>query len=200
MTKEEFLTALRSALMEERINNVESLVEYYDEMISDRIEDGMSEEEAVEAMGPIADIVSEVSWDRPIGTLVKEKVVKSHESAKGNGKNMLWVALMIVGFPLWFPVAITIFILLGVIYMIPWIFIFTFFVILASFAFAAVACLIGFVVEITKLSLASACISLGIALILASICMVIVRPVIWLTKATLHVGTKAFGFIKRLIF
>ena len=53
MTKEEFLRTLKAELEKQSISNIESMIEYYDEMICDRMEDGMSEEAAVESMDSI---------------------------------------------------------------------------------------------------------------------------------------------------
>ena len=54
MKKSEFLAALAAKLS--NIEDSQGTVEYYGEMIYDRMEDGMSEEEAVAAMGSIDDI------------------------------------------------------------------------------------------------------------------------------------------------
>ena len=58
MNKEEFLTTLRSELEKKSVSNIDNMIEYYDEMICDRIEDGMSEEEAVSSMEAVSSIVS----------------------------------------------------------------------------------------------------------------------------------------------
>ena len=47
MRKEEFLTALRAGLTGLLPEGVEKLVEFCSEMIDDRMEDGLTEEEAV---------------------------------------------------------------------------------------------------------------------------------------------------------
>ncbi len=73
---------------------------FYSEMIDDRIEEGLTEEEAVAGIGPIEDIVSQTISEIPLTKLVKEKI-KPERSLKG------WeLALIIIGFPLWFPLLI----------------------------------------------------------------------------------------------
>ena len=47
MSKTEFLTELKKALEGLPEEDIEKSLEYYSEMIDDRIEDGLSEEEAV---------------------------------------------------------------------------------------------------------------------------------------------------------
>ena len=53
MRKEEFLTALRAGLTGLSPEGVEKLVEFCSEMIDDRMEDGLTEEEAVAAAGSL---------------------------------------------------------------------------------------------------------------------------------------------------
>lgn len=55
MRKEEFLTALRANLTGLSPEGVEKLVEFCSEMIDDRMEDGLTEEEAVAAAGSLDD-------------------------------------------------------------------------------------------------------------------------------------------------
>ena len=59
MRKEEFLTALRAGLTGLSPEGVEKLVEFCSEMIDDRIEDGLTEEEAVAAAGPLDELVKQ---------------------------------------------------------------------------------------------------------------------------------------------
>lgn len=200
MTREEFLGKLRMALVADRISNVDSLIDYYDEMICDRIEDGMDEEAAVEAMGTVDEIVKELSWDKPIHTLVKEKVSKSHETAKSNGKSILWIILLLIGSPVWVPIAISILIVLAVLYMVPWIFILSFFIVLAAFGISAVACAAGAVGYLLKFNIAGALIGVGGALVFAPLCVMLYKPIKLLAKATLRLGAGAIRFMKRLIF
>ena len=61
MTRNEFLEKLASALSSLSGSERSRVLEYYDEMISDRMEEGMSEAEAVEAMGSIDQILNEAA-------------------------------------------------------------------------------------------------------------------------------------------
>ena len=101
MNKYEFLGALRERLRGLPPGDIEKSLDYYAELIADRIEDGMSEQEAVAAMGSIDEIVSQILEDTPLPKLVKEKV-------RPKRALRTWEILLIVlGFPLWFPLLIT---------------------------------------------------------------------------------------------
>ena len=50
MNKSEFLNSLEEKLKELPKDEIRKTIDYYDEMIDDRIEDGMTEEEAVKSI------------------------------------------------------------------------------------------------------------------------------------------------------
>lgn len=74
MYRQEFLDSLNSILCRYPRNEVDKCLEYYNECISDRIENGMSEEEAVADLGDICNIADNFKMDMPITTLVKHKL------------------------------------------------------------------------------------------------------------------------------
>ena len=109
MNRAEFLSALRAELERQYISGADNMTEYYDEMICDRMEEGMSEEEAVASLGSIEDIVNEALIDRPMTTIVRDRVKKSKDNAEKKGHGALWITLAILGFPVWFPLLIAAF-------------------------------------------------------------------------------------------
>ena len=63
MTKHEFDRLLREKIAQLPQKDIDSFSQYVDEMIDDRIEDGLSEEEAVADIGSIDDIVKAILSD-----------------------------------------------------------------------------------------------------------------------------------------
>lgn len=101
MNKYEFLGRLRERLAGLPPKDIDASLDYYAELIADRIEDGMSEEEAVAAMGSIDEIVAQILEDTSLPKLVKEKV-------RPKRALRTWEILLIVlGFPLWFILLVT---------------------------------------------------------------------------------------------
>ena len=95
MNKQEFFDQLRQKLSGAPQSEVEDRLMFYAEMIDDRIEEGMSEDDAVGAMGDIDTIASEIISHIPISALVKEK-------KKTKRKMKAWeITLLAVGSPLW---------------------------------------------------------------------------------------------------
>jgi uncharacterized membrane protein len=65
MNKQEFLTALWKQLSEVPSEDVEESLDYYSEMIEDRMESGMTEEEAVAAVGSVEDAAKQIIAEIP---------------------------------------------------------------------------------------------------------------------------------------
>lgn len=88
-------------------------VSFYEEAIDDRIEDGMSEEDAVAAMGS-AEIVAE--------TILAELPAVPRVVAKTKRKSpvLLWV-LAILGSPVWIPLAAAFLVVAVAVYLCIWI-------------------------------------------------------------------------------
>ena len=99
MTKREFLSNLQSSISNLPKEDVIKYVDYYSEMIDDRIEDGESEEDAVNAIGNYKIIAEQILKDNGIVSPVKENnkngdALKTTLIAVGSP---LWIALMVVG-------------------------------------------------------------------------------------------------------
>lgn len=104
MNKQEFLDLLAEKLSP--LGPVESYksVLYYSEMIADRMEDGMSEQEAVAAMGNIEKIVEEIMMSASFPVLMKAQM--EQKKPEWNG----WkIALIILLSPVWIPLALAAF-------------------------------------------------------------------------------------------
>ena len=118
MTKTEFLQELKQRIQEYPVEETEKSMEYYAEMIDDRMEDGMTEAEAIASLGSVEQIAEQIKCELPITTLVKQKTKE-----KTQGKRMpVWaIILLIVGFPLWGSVLIMILAFIIVFYALIWV-------------------------------------------------------------------------------
>ncbi len=95
MNKQEFLDQLRARLAGLPEKEVEERIEFYAEMIEDRVEEGMSEEKAVEAIGSVEEIAGQIAGDIPLMKIAKEKI-------KSGRKLRAWeIVLLAAGSPLW---------------------------------------------------------------------------------------------------
>ena len=74
MNKQEYLDALRCALAQMPGEEKEKQIAYYDELIQDMCEDGMSETEATARLGDPNAVAQELLAALPLSTLVKTRV------------------------------------------------------------------------------------------------------------------------------
>jgi len=101
MNKAQFLKIICERLKGLPREDIERSLEYYNEMIADHIEDGLSEEEAVAAMGSIDDVVAQILSEIPLKKIVREK------TRPKKGFKAWEIVLLILGFPVWGSILIS---------------------------------------------------------------------------------------------
>lgn len=97
MNKNEFANELRRALGKLPSYEVEQSIAFYQEAIEDRMEDGMTEEEAVAALGPIDAIATQIAAETPP---IPKAIAKAN-----TGSRTLNIVLLAVFSPIWVPLA-----------------------------------------------------------------------------------------------
>ena len=75
---------------------------FYTEMIDDRMEEGLSEEDAVAAVGSVEEIAAQILADTPLTKLRKEKVKPKRKLAGWE------ILLLILGSPLWLSLGLAV--------------------------------------------------------------------------------------------
>ena len=97
MSKQEFLDKLRRALSGLPREDIEERLTFYSEMIDDRMEEGLTEEEAVAEIGPVDEVVAQITAEIPLSRLVKERV-------RPKRALRAWeIFLLVLGSPVWLP-------------------------------------------------------------------------------------------------
>ena len=117
MTKQEFLTQLQSGLGSLTESDARERLNFYSEMIDDRIEEGLSEQEAVAQIGDVNEIIASILAEIPQRVPEQmpaevEEPMQEQESSKKQGKKGMepWqIVLLVLGFPLWLPLLATAF-------------------------------------------------------------------------------------------
>ena len=99
MTKTQFVLELSEKLSGLPKDDIKKSAEFYIEMIDDRMDEGMSEAEAVAAIGSVDTIAEEILGEIPMVKLVKEKI-------KPKRKLSAWeIVLLAIGSPIWISLA-----------------------------------------------------------------------------------------------
>lgn len=141
MNKADFLERLATALKSLPPSEIKKSLAYYSEIIDDRIEEGMSEEEAVSGLGSIEEISREVMLDAtPLPELIRTRVIPNGPASMSD------VVLLILGSPLFILLSALIF----VFYMCVWLVIITLFLTQFSFGLTGVAAIIASVVDFSS--------------------------------------------------
>lgn len=114
MKKSEFLTELSTKLSGLPQQDLEERLSFYSEMLDDRIEEGISEEEAVAEIGGTDEIVSQILADYPLAKIVKEKV-------RPKRRLRAWeIVLLVLGSPIWLSLLIAAFAIVLSLYIVIW--------------------------------------------------------------------------------
>lgn len=98
MTKQEFLSELERALGKLPHAEVEQALAFYDEAISDRMEDGLSEAEALAGLGPVDEIAAQIAAETPP---IPRAIARAN-----TGSRTLNIVLLAVFSPIWIPVVL----------------------------------------------------------------------------------------------
>ena len=98
MTKQEFLSELERALGKLPHAEVEQALAFYDEAISDRMEDGLSEAEAVAGLGPVDEIAAQIAAETPP---IPRAIARAN-----TGSRTLNIVLLAVFSPIWIPIVL----------------------------------------------------------------------------------------------
>ena len=186
MNKQTFFSELRRGLSGLPADYVEKTTQYYSEMIDDHMEDGMSEEEAVASVGPVEEIVQQAVADVPLQTLVKQRM-QPRRSRSG------WeIALLIIGFPLWFPLLIAAGAILLSFYIVFWSLIISLYAVVLSLFVSGVALLFLWIPNLSALGPGGVIVYIGAGLLLLGISILLFYGAMAAVRGLLQL-TKKFG-------
>ena len=183
MDKQEFLTRLGQALSGLPQADIDERLDFYSEMIDDRVEDGLTEAEAVAELGSVDEVVSQILAETPLTKLVRERV-------KPTRRMQVWeIVLLVLGFPLWFPLLIAVFAVVFSIYIVIWAVIVSLWAVELSLAAACLAVLGVGVVLLFRSGVLTGLVLIGAAAVLAGLtvffffaCRGVTKGALWLTK------------------
>ena len=129
MNKIQFLLELDKALSQLSETEKVDRLRFYSEMIEDRMEEGLSEEEAVAAIGTVRDIAAQITTDQPAGTAKK--------------RNPWMVLLLILGSPIWIAILASLFAVVLTLYISLWAIVISLWAVFASLAACGLAGVAG---------------------------------------------------------
>ena len=196
MNKQDFIASLRASLSGLPKQDVEDRLNFYSEMIDDRIEEGLTEQEAVLAIGSVTTVSSQIIADIPLSKIAKEKIKPKR------GLRAWEILLLALGSPIWLSLLIAAFAVLFSLYVSIWSVIVSLWAVFASLVACAAGVIIaGIVFIVVGHALTGVCM-IGAALVCAGLsifsffgCKAATKGLLWLTKK-LALGIKKC-FVKK---
>lgn len=192
MTKQEFLADLREGLSGLPQSDIEERIAFYSEMIDDRMEEGLSEQEAVAAVGSVNDIILQVVDEYPFPELIKVRI-RSRKPM-----SMLTIVLLILGSPIWLSLLIAAFAVLLSLYVVLWSVIVAFWSVFVALFGSSLGVLVGGVYLLCSgntltglVAIAAALVCGGLAIFAFFGCKAATKGVARLTKSVLLTIKKA---------
>ena len=192
MNKEGFLAALRNALAGLPPEDIDERVSFYAEMIEDRMEEGASEAEAVERIGSVDDVVSQILADVPLTKIVKEKIAPKRSLRAWE------IVLIVLGFPMWFPLIIAACVVVLAIYVALWVLIVSLWEVELSLVVSVIAAVASAVVYFTQGEVVPGIAMFGAGVLCAGLTLFLFIGCVAATKGAARLTKKIALGVKRL--
>jgi len=192
MNKQEFLTELQKRLSGLPKDDIAERAAFYEEIIEDHMEDGITEEEAVAEIGTVDSVVEQIMAETPLAKLVKEKV-------KPKRRLKTWeIILLAVGSCVWVPLLAAAIVIVLSLYIVIWTVVICVYAADLALAAGAVICWINIVTYFSSGNPAGAFFAAGAGLICAGCAILLFFANIWITKKIVKLSGKIMLGIKSL--
>lgn len=194
MTKQEFLDAVGAGLDGVSDEEKKKSLDFISEAIDDRIEDGMTEEEAINDIGSVKDTVGALLSDLPLRSVIRATV-----KPKKKGISGFAVFLIVLGAPLWLPLLIAASAVLFAIFISILAVVLSVAVTVLGVFLAGIGCIVGLAVFLIAGKPLTGILSLGAGLAAAGIALLFVPCVILLVKLFIRFTVAIPKFIKKCL-
>ena len=192
MKKQEFIDEIMKRLEGIPEEEIRKSIDYFSEMIDDRMEDGMSEEEAVAAAGSVDDAVKAILEDIPLTKVIKAKT-------KPQRKLKTWeIVLICVGSPVWVPLLIVAIAVIFALYVSIWACLIAFYAAELAMFLSGIAAFVVGIAALFRIDPARALLAIGGGLILIGGSVMLIIPLVKLTKLVAKLAKKIVLWIKSL--
>lgn len=194
MNKQEFLDTLKYRLSDLPQCDVEERLTFYSEMIDDRMEEGLKEEESINEIGGVDVIVSQI-----LSEMSLSKPDEADENPGSKHKMRAWeILLLVLGSPLWLSLLVAFFSVVFAGYVVLWSLIVSIWAVEIALVVCSVAGLISPVIYIIQNNIPGMIAIFGVGICCAGLaillyfgCVAFSKGCIVLTKK-LTLGIKSF--------
>ena len=194
MKKDEFLAELRANLKKKHVPkiSIDDALTYYDEAIRDRMEDGMSEEKAVAAMGSIDDAVQSALESMPAFLRTTQRIRSDSVLMS------ITIVLLVIGAIVWIPLTFALALTALSIYFVIWALVISLCFAVACGLFCGVMSIPALVVGFLHDMLLSGALSAGVFLLIGGISILVI-PIVARIMGRTNTTPWSEGHSKRLL-
>lgn len=192
MTKMMFILSLSEKLSGLPKSEIEERLSFYSEMIEDRIEDGLKEEDAVNEIGSVDEIADQIISEIPLTKIAKEKI------STGRKLRVWEIILLALGSPVWLSLLISAFSVIVSLYAAMWSVIVALWASFAAFVGGGVGGLVGGIAITAFINVPAGLALIAAGLVLAGLSIFMFFGCKYATKGILILTEKTVFLIKRL--
>lgn len=164
--KDLFLSKLKKGLEGFEEEDIQKFVDFYAEMIDDRIEEGKTEEDAVADLGDVNEIIEQIQMEMPLPKLMCAKMKPKHRLSAWE------IVLITLGFPIWGSLAIAAIAVVFSLFVSLWAVLISLYAVPVSLAASALGCIFAAAIFAVQGFFAQALFVLGAFLFLIGLAIV----------------------------
>ena len=191
MTKSKFLIELASLIHDLPQEEAQRSLSFWSEAIDDRIEEGLSEEEAVCAVGSPKQIAQEILLSQPLSHLISRRTARFSLS----GTRLFWILflcspLLLTALAVLFSLLVSAYAVIFSLFACAWATVFSLYVsylsVMISFGAGLLGGIGGFAISLTLGNVPSALLLLGAGLICGGLFLLTLLPIRPISRATVR--------------
>lgn len=191
MNKREFALALSEKISLLPGEEIDERVSFYLEMIDERMEEGLSEEDAVSEAGSVDVIASQILAEIPLARLVKERL-------KPQRRLNAWeIILLVLGSPVWLSLVIAALAVIFAVYVSLWAVVVSLWGVFAGLAGGALGGLAGGIFFVCNGDALSGLAVVGASLVCGGLSVFLFYGCTAATKGLVKAAGKTAGWIKK---
>lgn len=192
MTKQDFFDQLRRRLSGLPQDDIEERLVFYNEMIDDRMDDGLSEEEAISATGSVDEIVAQILSETPFSKVVKDRIKTKRRLKTGE------TLLLVLGCPIWLSLGVAAVAVILALYILLWAAIVSLWAVFGSTVGCSFGCVVSGIVFTCNGNALAGVAMIGAGLVCAGLSILAFYGCKTVTKGILLLTKKFVVWIKNL--
>ena len=191
MTKNEFLQALERELHGLPREDIDRSLEYYAELIEDKMADeGVSEEAAVASLGTPKEVAASILLEQPLPKIVKAR-------AASRRKTSAWeIVLLVLGAPLWLPLLFAFAVIVLAVYIVLWSVVLAVCAVTLALALMLPAGIVAGIVLVVRGTVAAGILVLGGGMVCSGLGVLLYFVCRALVKGAAFIGKKLWRVVK----